>query len=147
MDAQSPAIAASRLRIAEQARSLAVDGVVVLQDAVAPALIDAARIVCVNTLERKRTLVTRRPLEQYGRHPFVALRAVLADIVRPIVGDLTGCGSSVGGACWIRSAGPAAQKRQVHRDVPADARAIEAFGVDVFLTPFTPDNGATAFWP
>jgi ectoine hydroxylase-related dioxygenase (phytanoyl-CoA dioxygenase family) len=108
-------------------------------------LVENALEICLATLARKRALVTRLPLEQYARFPFAEMRDVAEAQVASIIAAACGADSRLTEA-WIRASGPPGQARHVHRDKAAATTGPARYGVDLLLTAFTEDNGATAIW-
>jgi ectoine hydroxylase-related dioxygenase (phytanoyl-CoA dioxygenase family) len=103
-------------------------------------------------LARKRRLRTRLPIELHRRSPFLLLlRAV--DRSAQVLPAPAVPRRWVASESWIRSAPPGGRAQRVHRDrhvLAGDGAAWDArprFSLDVLLTDFTEENGATEVWP
>lgn len=125
------------------------DAFVVLQGMIAADAVDAARKICASILERKHKDNVPLPYELLRRAPFVEFAAhpIVVQVVQAI---LEGRGAPQGFR-WIRRCTPGrAAVARVHRDVAGLGDGGELplrLAVDVMLTPFTEDNGATQIWP
>jgi ectoine hydroxylase-related dioxygenase (phytanoyl-CoA dioxygenase family) len=131
--------------------ALRADAFVVLEGLLDDEAIERARVTCRRVLDRKNRHRTPLPFELVRRVPFKGFAE------HPIIVQVAA--SVLGGACapqgfrWIRRSPPGGSAiGRVHRDT-AGLRDVEGGGlpmrlsVDVMLTDFTEDNGATQIWP
>ncbi len=136
----------------EFSRRLAADGFAVLEHALDPDLVRAAEACCRAVLARKNRARTRLPIELYRRSPFrELLRAV--DRSAPALSTTRTLPTWTASECWIRSSPPGGRAQRVHRDRHvlaahgAAADPVPGFSLDILLTDFTEENGATEVWP
>lgn len=126
-------------------------GFVVLETVLAGALVDEARETCEAVLNRKNKNNAVLPYELLRRTPFKELAAnpIVLQVVKAVLGDE----GAPQGFRWIRRCPPGGSSiARVHRDTAglrdsADDSLPVQLSVDILLTEFTPDNGATQIWP
>lgn len=124
---------------------------VVLENLLIPDVVADARGACEKVLERKNRNNTALPYELKSRPPFAELAGnpIIARVVMAILGEEP----SPRRMWWIRRCPPEGSAiAHVHRDVsgPADVETGELplqISVDIMLTEFTEENGATRIWP
>ena len=124
-------------RVIAEVREL---GFAIVPDQVSTETVAALRALCEKTLRRERRARTRVPLEALGRPPLrgglFGEETVVARSLRGYLGE-----GARATEHWIRAA-PSGGRSSIHRD----GRAL-ALSVDVALTAFTEENGATELWP
>jgi ectoine hydroxylase-related dioxygenase (phytanoyl-CoA dioxygenase family) len=109
------------------------DGFEVRRAALPESLVLALQGAAERILARERKVRMRVPLEAVQRAPFND-PALLALASGARVRDL-----------WLRSAPPGSRAQAIHRDRSLAKRP--ALVIDVLLTEFAPENGATEIWP
>jgi ectoine hydroxylase-related dioxygenase (phytanoyl-CoA dioxygenase family) len=130
----------------EWARDLDARGFAVLAAVLDPEQVRVAAVQCSAVLRRRNTARTRLPLELHRRAPF---RELLAAADR-LASELPEAQSRTVRECWIRGSLPGGRPQRVHRDrhvLGREVGAAPSISLDLLLTDFSEENGATELWP
>lgn len=146
-EVESRNLSDDRLEVA--ARDFQRDGFVVLENALPPDRMQRALALCESTAQRRNRIRCPVPYELLGRWPLKGL--VRGGPAWRHLQQLLADEATTRDFCWFRICPPGGMSiERVHRDrvkAADDELPPLSISIDVMLTDFTEQNGATEIWP